>query len=61
MERFTRQLGYWSEKDQRLRWAELAALHHETRMNRLGNYHALDSLAQAISKEFRNYEHARVW
>jgi hypothetical protein len=58
MERFTRQVSYWSEKDQRLRWAALAALHHETRMNRLGNYHALDSLALAISKELRKSKRA---
>lgn len=58
MERFTRQVSYWSEKDQRLRWAALAALHHETRMNRLGNYQALDSLALAISKELRKSKRA---
>ncbi len=53
MERFTRNVCYWSKADQRLRWAVLAAVHHETRMNRIGNYQALDSLALAISKERR--------
>ena len=53
MERFTRNVCYWSNADQRLRWAVLAAVHHETRMNRIGNYQALDSLAIAISKELR--------
>lgn len=58
MERFTRHVCYWSKSDQRLRWAVLAAMHHETRMNRLGNYHALDSLAIAISKELRKSKRA---
>lgn len=58
MERFTRQVSYWTNSDQRLRWATLAALHHETRMNRLGNYHALDSLALAISTELRKSKRA---
>lgn len=53
MERFTRNVCYWSKADQRLRWAVLAAVHHETRMNRIGNYQALDNLANAISKELR--------
>jgi len=53
MERFTRNVCYWSKADQRLRWAVLAAVHHETRMNRIANYQALDDLALAISKELR--------
>jgi len=48
MERFTRNVCYWSKADQRLRWAVLAAVHHETRMNHIGNYQALDDLALAI-------------
>lgn len=39
----------------------LAALHHETRMNRLGNYHTFDSLALAISKELRKSNRASAW
>jgi len=60
MERFTRNVSYWSGSDQRLRWAALAVMHHETRMNKLGNYHALDDLSEAISKLIRKSNRNRT-
>lgn len=60
MERFTRNVSYWSGSDQRLRWAALAVLHHETRMNKLGNYHELDNLSEAISKLIRKSIRSRT-
>lgn len=58
MERFTRNICYWSKADQRLRWAALAAMHHETRMKRLSNYDKLELLTTAISKELRKSKRA---
>lgn len=53
MERFTRNVCFWSQADQRLRWACLAALHHEANMKRIANADHLEKLTDAITKEIR--------
>lgn len=53
MERFTRNVCFWSQADQRLRWACLAALHHESKMKRIGNAEHLEKLTDAIIKQLR--------
>ena len=58
--RITRNVTNWCTPDQRLRWAALAALPAEQRMNKLHNYKHIHKLENAISDFLRKSKRNRT-